>query len=129
MRSSAREAVFTYIFSRLFNQSDEGLFDVLCKNLNKDDGAFARDLLRAVTDGEEKYSERINELSVNFKPERIHLADKCAITLGMAELDAFADTPTAVIIDEAVKLAVKFSTENSADFVNGILAKYAEKRG
>ena len=129
MRSSAREAVFTYIFSRLFNQSDEGLFDVLCKNLNEDDGAFARNLLRAVTDGEEKYSEQINGLSVNFKPERIHLADRCAIALGMAELDAFADTPTAVIIDEAVKLAVKFSTENSADFVNGILAKYAEKRG
>ena len=30
-------------------------------------------------------------------------------------------------IDEAVKLAAKFSTEKSTDFVNGILARYAKE--
>ena len=127
MRSMAREIVFEYIFSRLFNQQDEGLFAVLCKNLNKDDKEFAEKLLNAVICSEDKYAQEIKNLSENFKYERIFATDKCAISIGMAELDSFPKTPKAVVIDEAVKLAAKFSTEKSTDFVNGILAEYAKK--
>ena len=45
----------------------------------------------------------------------------------MAEFDNFKQTPKIVIIDEAVKLAAKYSTDNSPDFVNGILATYTTK--
>ncbi len=129
MRSLAREKVFEYIFSRLFNQSDEGLFAVLKKDLKSDDDKeFADKLLNAVISGETRYYDALKTLSANFKPERIFAADKCAIFIGMAELDGFSETPTAVVIDEAVKLAAKYSTENSTDFVNGILAEYAKNR-
>ena len=128
MRSAARESVFVYIFSRLFNQSDEGLFAVLTKDLNADDKAFASELLDAVLSGETKYGEKLDGLSHNFKFERILSADRCAIFIGMAELETFSDTPTAIVIDEAVKLASKFSTEKSTDFVNGILAEFAKNR-
>jgi hypothetical protein len=47
MRSLARESVFKYLFSQLFNPNDEGLFTVLCKELNEDDKAFAKNLLVA----------------------------------------------------------------------------------
>lgn len=129
MRSVAREIVFEYLFSRLFNQKDEGLFAVLSKNLNTDDKVFAENLLNFVLNSEEKYAEEITNLSKNFKYDRIFAADKCAINIGMAELDNFRETPKAVVIDEAVKLAAKFSTEKSTDFVNGILAEYAKKIG
>ena len=125
MRSLARETVFQYIFARLFNQSDEGLFDVLAQNLSADDKAFAKTLLDAVIENEERFADNLKNLSENFSFERIFIADRCAIYIGMAELTAFKDTPKAVVIDEAVKLAAKFSTENSTDFVNGILAKFA----
>ena len=127
MRSVAREIVFEYLFSRLFNQKDEGLFAVLCKNLNKDDKEFAEKLLKSVINSEEIYAKEIQKLSENFKYERIFAADKCAISIGMAELNEFPETPKAVVIDEAVKLSAKFSTEKSTDFVNGILAEYAKK--
>ena len=128
MRSLARETVFQYFFSRLFNQSDEGLFDVLAKNLSEDDKNFAEKLLKAIMDNQAKYEKEINKLSVNFRLDRIFAADKCAVLIGMAELDAFPETPKAVIIDEAVKLSAKFSTEKSTDYVNGILAQYAKGR-
>lgn len=127
MRSLAREIVFEYLFSRLFNQSDEGLFAVLSKDLNKDDKEFAQKLYNAVIMSEQEFSEELKNLSANFKFERIFAADRCAIFIGMAELGEFKDTPKAVVIDEAVKLAAKFSTEKSTDFVNGILAEYAKK--
>lgn len=128
MRSLARETVFQYLFSRLFNQSDEGLFDVLAKDLSADDKKFASELLENVINNQEIYSNKLKDLSENFKFERIFAADKCAVFIGMAELDEFKNTPTAVIIDEAVKLSAKFSTEKSTDFVNGILAEYAKTR-
>ena len=128
MRSQARETVFKYLFSRLFNPDDEGLFDVLTKDLNQLDKDFATELLNFTLHNEEKLLESISNLSIGYKLNRLRNADKCALLLGMAELDNFKDTPTAVIIDETVNLVAKYSTENSTDFVNGILAQYAKER-
>ncbi len=127
MRSLARECVFKFIFSRLFNPNDEGLFTVLTDELSDKDKSFAQELLSAIDDKYTDYEVKITELSKNYRADRILSADKCAMILGMAELDAFRETDTPIIIDEAVKLAAKFSTEKSTDFVNGILASYAEE--
>ena len=127
MRSLAREAVYKYIYSRLFNPDDEGLFDVLIKTFSDDDKDFATRLKNAIIDDEDKYLEVISSLSVGYKLNRIHATDKCALLLGMAEFDNFKDTPKIVVIDEAVKLSAKYSTDNSPDFVNGILASYTSK--
>ena len=128
MRTYARECVFKYLFARLFNPSDEGLFAVLCKDLDEKDSLFANQLLSAIDKGQEKYLEKIEELSIGFHLDRLHRADKCAIMLGMAELDNFKETPVAVIIDEAVNIVAKYSTESSTSFVNGILAEYAKEK-
>ena len=129
MRTIARETVFKYIFSRLFNASDEGLFVSLIKDagLNLEDANFAHDLLLKIDEGEARYLEEIEDLSVGYSISRVFPADKCAIILGMAELEGYPSTPTAVVIDEAVKLAAKYSTEKSTDFVNGILAQFVKK--
>ena len=128
MRSLARESVFKYIFSRLFNPSDEGLFTVLCKDLNSEDKDFAKGLLSAVIESEEKYLKRLEDLVIGYKLNRIYNVDKCVIMLGMAEMDNFPNTPLPVVIDEAVNLVAKYSTENSTDFVNGILAEYSKEK-
>lgn len=127
MRSCAREVVFQYIFSRLFNPSDEGLFTVLMKDFNDADKQFAIELLKAVDDNEESLTLKIEQLAIGYKLNRIHRADKCALLIGMAELLCFTDTPVPVIINETVNLVAKFCTENSTNFVNGILAEYAKE--
>ena len=128
MRSKARETVFMYLFSRLFNPSDEGLFAVLTKELKEEDKDFANKLLESVIENEQVYLEKIENLAVGYKLNRLYNADKCALLLGFAELDNFKQTPTAVIIDETVNIVAKYSTENSTDFVNGILAEYSKER-
>ncbi len=127
MRSQARETVFKFIFSRLFNPSDEGLFDVLNKDLNEKDKNFAIQLLGYIDANLDKYTEKTETLAKNCRSGRIYGTDKCAIFIGMAELENFVDNDVPVIIDEAVKLAAKYSTEKSTDFVNGILAEYAKE--
>ena len=127
MRTYVRECVFKYLFARLFNPSDEGLFALLCKELNEEDKKFANDLLTAVDKGNDKYIEKIEQLSIGFSVNRLHRADKCAILLGMAELDNFRETPIAVVINEVVNIVAKYSTESSTSFVNGILAEFAKE--
>ena len=128
MRSLAREAVFKFLFSQLFNQDDEGLFTVLCKELSEQDKLFAQELLSAVEGNKQKYLEQIESLAIGYKLNRVLNADKCALLLGLAELENFKNTPVAVIIDETVNIVAKFSTENSTDFVNGILAQYIKEK-
>ena len=128
MRSLARESVFKYIFSRLFNPSDEGLFVVLCNDLKEEDKLFATKLLTTFLEKEQEYLNSIQELSVSFDINRIFSTDKCAILIAMAELDCYPQTPIAVVVDEAVNIVAKYSTENSTNFVNGILAKYVKEK-
>lgn len=128
MRSSSREIVFKYIFSKLFNSDDEGLFDVLLSELGgESDKDFAAALLKSVEENNDRYDEIISRFLHNFKFDRLFKTDLCAIKIGMAELDNFPDTPVPVVIDEAVKLSAKFSTDRSPDFVNGILAAYSKE--
>lgn len=128
MRSLARETVFKFLFSQLFNPSDGELFNVLLNNekLTDSDKEFAISLKNAVEENKEEYLANIEDMAFGYKLNRLFNADKCAILIGMAELNSF-DTDVPVIIDEAVKLAVRFSTEKSSDFVNGILAEYSRR--
>lgn len=126
MRSLARETVFKFLYSQLFNPSDEGLFTVLAKELNEDDKSFAENLVKVINENQNEYLDIISQLAVGYKLNRIFATDKCALLIGMAELNAYHETPVPVVIDEAVKLAAKFSTEKSTDFVNGILAEYSK---
>ncbi len=128
MRSVARDVVFKCLFSQLFNPSDEGLFDVLAKELNSDDKDFAKTLLTHANENQTAYSELIDDIAEGYNYKRIYNADKCALLIGISELNAYPDTPIPVVIDEAVKLARIYSTEKSTDFVNGILARYVREK-
>ena len=109
MRRQAREAVFKFIFSKLFNQNDEGLFNVVIKELNEEDKTFATSLLSAVEKDMDKNLDVISNLAIGYKLDRLFNTDKCALLIGIAELDNFPETPVAVVIDEAVSLSAKYS--------------------
>ena len=64
----------------------------------------------------------------NWRIERIAAIDRTILRLALAELQA-TSTPAKVVINEAVELAKKFSSEEASAFINGILdaAAKAEK--
>ena len=57
--------------------------------------------------------------------ERMPVLDLSILRIAAFELLERADVPVAVVIDEAVELAKRFSTDNSGRFVNGVLAALA----
>ena len=56
----------------------------------------------------------------NWRVERMSAIDRAILRLAVAELRT-TGTPANVVLDEAIELAKKFSSEESAPFVNGIL--------
>ena len=57
--------------------------------------------------------------------KRMPVIDLSVMRLATYELMARPDVPLAVVIDEAVELAKRFSTDHSGRFVNGVLAAIA----
>jgi N utilization substance protein B len=53
--------------------------------------------------------------------------DRTVLEIATYELLARPEVPTAVVIDEAVELAKRFSTDDSGRFVNGMLSTIAAK--
>jgi N utilization substance protein B len=57
--------------------------------------------------------------------ERMPTIDRNVLRIAAYELAERPDVPVAVVIDEAVELAKRFSTDDSGRFVNGVLAAIA----
>ena len=69
----------------------------------------------------EELSACIAERVERFADYRIYAVDKAIMLVALAEIKYFDDIPPVVSVSEAAALAKKYSTENSADFVNGVL--------
>ncbi len=66
---------------------------------------------------------QIKKFAFGWDINRLVKMDKDILRIAICELLYVKDAPLKVIIDEAVELAKKYSTEDSASFVNGILGK------
>ena len=130
MRKDAREAVYKLLFSNQFNDKFDDEFKKYiyldCK-LSKEDMAFADELIDNFYKNEEEINGIIAELSKGYKLDRIFVTDKCAMQIAICEITYLKDIPIIVSISEAMELVRKYSTPESPNFVNGILAEYKKR--
>ncbi len=85
--------------------------------------AFTMRLLEAAEEHRARADELIGARST-WRLERMPALDLLIMRLAVAELVAL-DTPTGVVLAEAVELASRYSTDESGRFVNGVLAAVA----
>lgn len=71
----------------------------------------------------EKIDDEIKKYANGWDFSRLVKMDKDILRIAITELMFIKDAPVKVVVDEALELAKKYSTEDSASFVNGILAK------
>ena len=69
-------------------------------------------------------NEAINASTTGWKTSRMGKVDLSIIRLAVYEIKYEEDVPAKVAINEAVELAKLYGTDNSASFVNGVLAKF-----
>lgn len=65
----------------------------------------------------------------NWDLQRLVKMDKDILRIAIVELLFIKDAPMKVVVDEALELSKKYSTDDSASFINGILAKIIVENG
>jgi len=79
-------------------------------------------LVRGVDANRARLDDAIASKAKGWALERMPVLDLNVLRLGAFELAERPEVPVAVVIDEAVELAKRFSTDDSGRFVNGVLA-------
>jgi len=88
---------------------------------------FYKSLYTSTIANRAKIDEIIKKTSLNWEMDRMPAIDRSILRMAVCEMMILSDAPVAVIIDEAIELAKKYSTEKSGKFVNGVLDSIARQ--
>lgn len=91
------------------------------RRLPPDVDAFARELFEGTTSKVSTLDQMIAKQAKNWKMERMPVIDRNILRMALFESLRHPETPVAVVINEAIELARRFSSVDSVDFVNGVL--------
>jgi N utilization substance protein B len=130
-RSRAREIVLQVLYQSDLNpdQPDEIRQRFVNARLNFDQklAGFAEDLIHGVRQNLEALDAQLEQTAKNWKLSRMAATDRNVLRLGAYEV-LFTETPDRVAINEAIELAKRYGTNNSAQFVNGILDRLMNEK-
>jgi transcription antitermination protein NusB len=84
---------------------------------------YAAEIVRGVASHSDEIDQLIADNAIDWTLERMPAVDRNLLRIGVWELLWADDVPDAVVLSEAVLLAQDLSTDGSAVFVNGLLAR------
>ena len=123
-RSRAREIALQVLYQDDLNadQPEDVRLRFINARLNHDKDLieFAEELLEGVRANLEAVDQHLEDIARNWKLSRMAATDRNVLRLGAYEI-LFTDTPDRVAINEAIELAKRYGTNNSSQFVNGVL--------
>ena len=124
-RRKSRELVLQMLF-----QADMGKqpADVVRKtfwaersNVDDEVRGFADDLFRLASDRLTEIDGLIEKHTQHWRMDRMATVDRNVLREAVAEFLSHPETPRAVVINEALEIARKFSSPESVQFINGVL--------
>ena len=129
-RSRAREVALQVLFQDDVNPPESAgeTFLFLQRRLSSQELIdFARSLIAGVRRNRSELDEMLSKIAANWSLARMAGTDRNVLRLGAYEI-LYTETPGRVAINEAVELAKRFGSAQSAQFVNGILDKFLQGR-
>ncbi len=120
-RQRALQILFQWDFRRL--PADEVInayYDTLYSEEHPERDPFVAELVRGTVQYAGEVDERIVKHAEHWRLERMPAVDRNILRLAVYEMTR-GGTPAAVAIDEALELARRFSSEESVQFINGVL--------
>ena len=124
IRRKSRELALQFFYQRELNDSsEEESFSRFCEHFETSKNAvpYASELVSGVMEKQDEINDLIQEHSANWRMSRMSAVDRNILRLATYELCFCKDVPDTVVIDEAIEVAKRFSTEDSCGFINGIL--------
>lgn len=131
-RAAALQVLYAIDLARLRDHreiSPQEYFDLSAENFELPEGAkaFAKELVVGVSANCAGLDEIVGAHAHHWRVSRMAAVDRNVLRLAVYEI-LNSDTPTAIVIDEAIELARRFGGEASPAFVNGILDAVARDR-
>ena len=130
-RTRARELTMQALYQ--LDVQGHDAFELLDRFLAEADADdFVRKLASDWTRGTLETLKQCDELivasTIKWQFTRLSPVDKSILRLAVYQLKFCPDIPPKVVINEAIELAKKFSTDKSPAFVNGVLDAVLKKR-
>ena len=131
-RRSLREQVFKLLFRVEFNEREE--MEEQCHlfleheevAMTEEEETHIVGKYKAIHEKLEEIDAMINEKAKGWNTDRMGKVDLTVIRLAVYEMKYDETIPDGVAINEAVELAKLYGQDESAGFVNGVLAKFVE---
>ena len=123
-RHEARERALSLLYEA---ESKSVTPDEVVADLPVEPDPFTAVLCQGVTEHGIEIDETIQRYAKNWDLARMPALDRAILRIGVFELAHLDDVPRNVVINEAVELAKRYSTDESGRFVNGMLARIADE--
>ena len=123
-RRFSRELVIQFLYLTEMNEGDVASQLKAFWEDNACDGevqSFAEDILNDIFEHKKEIDARLEKYSDNWTLSRMTVIDRNLLRLAASELMYSKTVPPKVAIDEAVEIAKKYGSEDSPNFINGIL--------
>lgn len=125
LRREGREAAVQFLFAndiqsgKLSDEEQEAFWEI--HSAKRGARGFAENLVKGVLERLPEIDKHIAAATQNFSIDRLGNVDRNILRLAIYEFIAVPDVPPPVVINEAIEIAKKFASAESASFVNGVL--------
>jgi len=126
-RSKARKQALDLLFQFDLRQ-DLGKLAQAGAQLPEETRDYTKEIIKGVSENLTKIDQLIRTYIQGWDFDRLPNVDRNILRLSIWEL-LWSELPEAVVIDEALKLAAELSTENSPNFIHGVLSQLAALKG
>jgi len=123
-RRLSRELVIQFLYLTEMNEGDmANQLKAFWENnpCQEDVQSFAEDILNDIFGHKKEIDVRLEKYSDNWTLSRMAVIDRNLLRMAASELMYSKSVPPKVAIDEAVEIAKKYGTEDSPNFINGVL--------
>ena len=127
-RKSSRDVAFKLVYQQLFSENVdfEQAMDSFEIERESEDFDFIHTLYHGVVDNFDDLKIVVEQNLVDYNLNRIYKLDLAILLLAVYEIK-YLNATEGIVVNEAVELAKKYSTDKSPSFINGVLAKIIKK--
>ncbi len=130
-RRNARKNAFVLLFQMEFNAAEEQeqmtdlFFAEQDEVVTEEDKAYTMAAVEGTRAHVEEIDAIIDSFAKGWNTQRMNRVDLAILRLAVYELKYSTEAPVGVVINEAVELAKKYSSDEAPAFINGVLGKIA----
>ncbi|EJV0935012.1 transcription antitermination factor NusB [Campylobacter coli] len=121
-RHQVRQSVISLLYALEMNEKNENFIDEFLneKKIRNEQKNFTLSLYEGIIKNLDDIDKNLNPYLNENEIEKLGHVERAILRLGAYEL-LFTDTPSAIVINEAIELAKELANDNSPKFINGVL--------